>query len=227
MKKHLKISLILNSVIVGLFIFGITTALLDWLWMGIDGKLTPESTNYLSFFTIDSNILLAVASLTLLVFEVLVLLNKRKGIPHWVIVFKYVSVITTSLTMVTTVFVLSPLVGAEFWKLFVNSNLFFHLISPILGIVSLVFFENEEKMNWKVSFLPLIPMGLYAIFYITNVYTHLDNGKVDPNYDFYAFARFGILWTILMVFLMTAFTYGSAILIHYLRGIKQKKSKKQ
>ena len=223
MNKHLKISLILNACIVLLFLFGMITSLADWQWMGINGNLTPETHNFLWFFTVDSNILLAVASLILVILETLIIFGKRKDIPHWVYVFKYVATCSTTLTLLTVLFYLSPLLGADFWKLFLNTNLFFHLVSPVLGIVSLILFEAKDEMKWKVSFLALIPMGLYSIFYITNVYTHLNNGKVDPKYDFYYFAANGIRVTFLVVIMMFALTFGSSFLIYFLREKRRKK----
>lgn len=222
--KHIKVSLIFNSVIVFLFLFGMITSLLDWQWMGINGNLTPQTNNFLWFFTVDSNILLAAVSLAMIVFESLILSKKLKDIPHWLIVLKYVAVSATTLTLMTVILYLSPLLGANFWKLFLNNNLFFHLVSPVLGLVSLIFFENKDKLNWKVSFLSLIPMGLYGIFYITNVYTHLKDGQVDPKYDFYYFASNGVFMTIVMIFVMMAITYGSGILIYYFREKRRQKN---
>ena len=223
MNKHLKISLILNSSLVVIFLFGMITSLASWQWMGIDGNLTPETHNFLWFFTVDSNIFLTVAALILVIFEVLILLDKRKDIPHWVYVVKYVATCTTTLTLMTVILYLSPLLGLDFWKLFLNNNLFFHLISPVIGIVSLIFFETNDKMSWKVSFLSLVPMGLYSIFYLTNVYTHLNNGQVDPKYDFYYFASKGIGMTCVMIIVMLVITYGSAIALYFLREKRRKK----
>ena len=217
MNKHIKISLILNSVIIVLFLFGMVTSLLNWQWMGIDGNLTPETHNFLNFFTVDSNILLAVSALLLVIYELLLYFKKVERIPNWVDVFKYVSVTATTLTLLTVLFYLSPLLGANFWKLFLNNNLFFHLISPVLGLLSLILYENKTKFSWKISFLSLIPMGLYAIFYITNVYTHLNNGQVDSKYDFYYFAANGVGATIVVIIMMFLITYCSAFLIYFLR----------
>lgn len=226
MKKNIKVSLILNSIIIFLFIFGLITGLLGFQWMGINGNLTPDTNNYLWFFTIDSNILLVVASIILVIYEVLMKLKKVDELPRWVIVYKYVAVSATTLTLVTVMLYLSPLLGLNFWKLFLNNNLFFHLVSPVLGLVSFIFYENKDKLHWKVSFLALIPMGLYSIFYIINVYTHLNNGQVDPKYDFYYFASKGILMTVVMVFVMLIFAYGSAILIYFLREKRRQKESK-
>lgn len=225
MKKLIKPSLIINSLIVVLFLFGMITSLCSWQWMGIDGNLTPETHNFFMFFTVDSNMLLAISSLIIVIYELLVYFNKQEKIPHWVSVFKYVAVTSTTLTFLTTVFYLSPLLGAKFWMLFLNNNLFFHLVSPILGLVSLILFEYEEKFSWKISFLSLIPMGLYSIFYITNVYTHLNNGQVDPVYDFYYFAANGVFMTVVIIIMMYAVTFGSAFLVYFLREKKRSKSK--
>lgn len=223
MRRNLKTSFILNCIIVVLFLFGMISSLTSFRWMGIEGNLTPETHNFLWFFTVDSNILLAVASLVLLTFEALILFSKRKAIPHWVIVLKYITVTATTLTLLTVMLYLSPLLGLEFWKLFLNNNLIYHLISPVLGIVSLIIFEADEKLEWKVSFLALIPMGLYGIFYVINVYTHLDNGKVNPKYDFYYFASQGIFVTILVLMGMILLTFGEAYLVYYLREKRRRK----
>lgn len=225
MKTNLKISLILNSIIVALFIFGITTSLLNFDWMRLSGDLTPQSTNLFKFFTVDSNVLLAVASAILLVYEAMILFNKRKNIPKWMYITKFIAVSATTLTLLTTVLYLSPLVGKDFWKLFLNNNLFFHLISPVLGIVSFIFFECEEKLEWKISFLSIIPMGIYSIYYIINVYTHLKDGKVDPTYDFYYFASQGVFMSVVFVIVLLLITFGSSLLLCYLREKRRKKLK--
>ena len=41
-------------------------------------------------------------------------------------------------------------------------------------------------------------MALYASFYTPNVLLHLDNGKVNPVYDWYGFLQFGV-WTTIIV----------------------------
>ena len=79
-----------------------------------------------------------------------------------------------------------------------NSNLFFHLLVPVLSIITFIFFERNNKLTFKYSFYGLIPMVLYAVYYIINILVHMHNGKVSPKYDWYWFVQQGV-WTAFMV----------------------------
>ena len=78
-------------------------------------------------------------------------------------------------------------------SLLMNSNLFFHLITPVLSILTFVLFEKTEGINFKYVFYGLIPVIIYAIFYMTNIIIHLEDGKVSPKYDWYWFVQGGIM----------------------------------
>ena len=100
--------------------------------------------------------------------------------------------------------------------MFQNSNLFFHLIIPILSLITFVFFEKTNKIKFKYTFLCLIPIIVYGIFYTINILLHLDNGRIISKYDFYGFAQGGVN-TILFVFLfMLIISYIITLLTWYL-----------
>ena len=91
-----------------------------------------------------------------------------------------------TLTFVTTLVFLTPQYG--FYALYNNTNLFFHLLVPVLAVISYIFFENDllERKDAKFG---IIPMFLYSIFYTTNILIHLNNGGLTVKYDFYGFLR--------------------------------------
>ena len=54
-----------------------------------------------------------------------------------------------------------------YFAYFMNSNLFMHLITPLLCIISFIFFE-PAKLSFVESFTGICPMILYAFYYIPN-----------------------------------------------------------
>ena len=130
------------------------------------------------YYTVDSNILMGIVSLIMLIYEYLYI-KKKKFIPKFVFILKFIGTTTISLTFITTLVFLTPKLG--FYNLYNNSNLFFHLIVPLLAIISYVFFERYDS-KYRESLLGIVPMLIYAVYYISNVFIHY-----DIKYDFYGF----------------------------------------
>ena len=103
-----------------------------------------------------------------------------------------------TLTFAVVFLYLGHIAQGGIYSLLLNSNLFFHLIIPILNIVDFVLFIQFDDVLYKYAFYGLIPMGLYSIFYATNVILHINNGMVSPKYDWYWFVQNGI-WTMVFV----------------------------
>ena len=126
--------------------------------------------------------------------------------PCWLYILKLAATDAVAFTMIITVFYLAPTSKHGYFSLFMNSNLFMHFITPMLCIISFVCFEHVEKPSFKLSFAGIIPMALYAAFYTPNVLLHLDNGKVNPEYDWYGFLAFGLntIWIVIPVLVFIA-----------------------
>ncbi len=77
-------------------------------------------------------------------------------------------------------------------------------------------------MNFKCTFLAMLPMVLYAIFYIINVFVHMENWTVPIEYDWYGFAQNGAIGMAVSLVVMLSFTY----LISYLTWLLNKKLSK-
>lgn len=184
--KKIKVSLILNIIIVLLVIFATIFMFTGFKFMPGGSLLEVSKVEMFKFYTVDSNILMGIVSLIFIIYEKKLLKNKIKEIPKKVYILKLIATSGITLTFITTSFFLAPTYG--FYAMFNNSNLFFHLVVPVLSIITYIFFEKHEN-KYKYAFFGIIPMFLYSIFYISNVLIHLNNGGLTFKYDFYGFLQ--------------------------------------
>ena len=184
--KKIKVSLILNIIIVLLVIFATIFMFTGFKFMPGGSLLEVSKVEMFKFYTVDSNILMGIVSLIFIIYEKKLLKNKIKEIPKKVYILKLIATSGISLTFITTSFFLAPSYG--FYAMFNNSNLFFHLVVPVLSIITYIFFEKHDN-KYKYAILGIIPMFLYSIFYTTNILIHLNNGGLTFKYDFYGFLQ--------------------------------------
>lgn len=192
----------------------------DDAWFGFTGWLS------LRFFTVLSNLFLAITSIFIIVFDVKNIVNNKYDIPKWAIILKFTSTVATTVTLMTVLLLLAPLWevnGDGYFTLFARNNFFMHFVNPVLGIITLIFFERNEKFKLRHVFFGLIPTFLYSIVYITLVCV-----GVWP--DFYNFTFGGYMWITpisAVVMYMLTFVYGYLIwLCQYKYANKKKTSKK-
>lgn len=91
--------------------------------------------------------------------------------------------------------------------MFKNSNLFYHLIIPLLSIITFTIFESTDKIKFKDTFVGIITMFIYSIFYLVNVLIHVENGKVEIMYDWYGFVQNGLQAAFVVIPIMYLITY--------------------
>lgn len=184
--KKIKVSLILNIIIVLLVILATIFMFTGFKFMPGGSLLEVSKVEMFKFYTVDSNILMGIVSLIFIIYEKKLLKNKIKKIPKKVYIIKLIATSGISLTFITTSFFLAPSYG--FYAMFNNNNLLFHLVVPVLSIITYIFFEKYDN-KYKYAILGIIPMFLYSIFYITNILIHLNNGGLTFKYDFYGFLQ--------------------------------------
>lgn len=184
--KKIKVSLILNIIIVLLVIFATIFMFTGFKFMPGGSLLEVSKVEMFKFYTVDSNILMGIVSLIFIIYERKLLKNKIKEIPKKVYILKLIATSGISLTFITTSFFLAPSYG--FYAMFNNNNLLFHLVVPVLSIITYIFFEKYDN-KYKYAILGIIPMFLYSIFYTTNILIHLNNGGLTFKYDFYGFLQ--------------------------------------
>ena len=88
-----------------------------------------------------------------------------------------------------------------------NSNLFCHLIIPVLSIINFTIFERTNKLKIKDTLYGIIPTVIYAVIYVTNLLLHVENGKVSPIYDWYWFVQNGIKYAIIVAPMIILISY--------------------
>ncbi len=215
--SNLKKSLVINCIIFVLVLLGTIFMYVGYQFMTNTTLLDNAGVESFKFYTVDSNIIVGIASLIMVIYEVLLITKKIEKIPKYVYVLKYIGVVGVSLTFLVTLLYLAPLLGKNFILLYVNTNLLFHLIVPVLSFISYVRYE-KEIIGFKYTFIALISMFIYAIYYIVNILTHLDNGKVVKEYDWYGFVVGDTSSIIFAVIIFFIITYLISLLIYKLNN---------
>ena len=114
------------------------------------------------YYTQDSNLMVLVSSLLLLVFLL------KGEIPRWLHLFRYWSVIATTITLAVVLLVLAPMESLRsgfdgfLYMIFYKSRTFHHFICPSLTAVSFCLLERGEMLTRKDTLWAMIPTGVYA-----------------------------------------------------------------
>ena len=196
MSKHKKLSkfaailsTISNTAIFALVVFGVV--------IGIKEKIVKGEEPWYYFFfyfTTLSNLFLGVASAIMAVYSAIAI--KTDKLPRPVTNIKYVSTVATTLTLTTVFVVFIAIMGAKPIDVLSGANLFFHLIIPVLGLISVTVFEQYNKIKFRTVFLALVPAVVYGIIYGLGYYFKWEFFKDDP----YAFVGMHPLVASLVVF---------------------------
>lgn len=220
-KKTLKKAIIFNSII-----FGLEVLCVAWMMSGFmifpEEVLTAKKIQAFIFFTVDSNVLMGIVALISLIEEIKVYKGLKEEVSKVSLILYLVGSVGVTLTMLVTVFYLTPIVAPDkgVFALFKNANLFFHLINPILSIVVLVLFKRNKRIDFVHTFTGVIPMVLYGIFYLVNGIVHMENGVVPKQYDWYLFYAYGFKSIFIVFPVMLSFTYLISFVLWKINRIK-------
>lgn len=160
--------------------------------------LTASKISMFKYFTVDSNIFMGIASLIFMIYEDKLLRKKIESIPKGVYLLKLVATSAVSVTFFVVLFYLGPISKGGLMSMFVNSNLFYHLIIPVFSIITFIAYEKTDKLKIKDTLCGIIPTIIYGFYYLINILLHIENGKVTPVYDWYYFIQNGV-WTAVIV----------------------------
>ena len=167
-----------NSVIsfaLNFIIFTMTTVLII-LYFRKDGKWCPQrARNAFKYFTVQSNALCALAAFLMMLFPE----------AEWAYYLKIIGTAGVTVTMLTVLLFLGPTYGYQ--HMFKGSDLFMHLLTPLMAICSLFFFERRG-VDFPVAFIGMLPVVLYAPLYSYKILRAPEGKRWD---DFYGFNRNG------------------------------------
>ena len=177
--------------------------------MSADGAL--EATGWVAFryFTVLSNVLMALVSLVFIGYNVKNVLKDTFEFPRWLLIVKFAATVAVTVTFVTCVLFLGPfvmpLVGFSFFDLFVNENFFMHFFTPAFAIVTFICFERVRDFKLVETLYGVIPTAVYSLVYMPMVLT---GGWPD----FYGFTFGGLLWAApISLVVMYGMTFGLSV----------------
>ena len=172
------------DIFLNILIFG-TTFLLMIFFCRKDGKWNAErGKSAFRFFTCQSNVFCAIACL------LTACCAAGGGTPEWIRMLKFAGTAAVTVTMLTVFLFLAPSIGKGWAKKLVTgtvSDLFMHLLNPLMALVSFCFLE-KNGMNAGQAVWGVLPVFLYGILYIYKVLLAPERKRWD---DFYGFNRNG------------------------------------
>ena len=207
MKK--KLSLILNIIIVILTIFASFLMFTGIkITHGAEPILETTKIGMFKFFTVDSNIFMGIIALIYAIKEI-----TNKEITKTMYKLKLMATTAVSLTFIIVFTYLGPISKDGIISLLQNSNLFFHLVIPVLSIITFTLFEKTNKLKFKDTLYGIIPTIIYATLYLINIIIHMENGKVSPVYDWYWFVQNGVKTAIIVAPMIIIISYIISLIL--------------
>ena len=167
-----------------------------WLMLtrGGDGTgLISSGLENLKYYTVLSNLFCGIVALAELVAHI-----SRKSKFDFTIL-KFMAATVTGLTAVIIAAFLQPTYPDL--NMYQGSNLWFHLIVPVIAVAECVFTSDAASMlSFGRTMLTMIPSAVYGLFYALNILFRGIGTWPDTN-DWYGFLNWG--WTIgIVIFLV-------------------------
>ena len=108
------------------------------------------------YFTIQSNLLMAVISLV----GLCLLMRKKTVSSKWYLV-KFIGTVSITLTGIVFAFVLAPTLGAQAWNF---QNTLTHVVVPLGSVIDFFVVGSNIRLPKKSALLVIIPPLLYACY---------------------------------------------------------------
>ena len=181
-----------------------------------DGIIKGSKLKALKYFTVQSNIFMGISAFISLFY----LLFKKDKYPTWVTILKLISTTCLTLTFLTVLAYLAPLMGIS--MVFLGANLYMHLFIPVVSIFTFIFIEPKVGLKFKWNFFSIIPSGTYGTIYIICLASFNDFGNID-GWDWYAFGTYGLGVGFIMLIGLNLVALGSSIGLYLLYKKVRKK----
>ena len=172
-----------------------------------DGFVKGSKLHALKYFTVQSNIFIGISAFISLIY----LLFKNRY-PTWVVVLKLVSTTCLTLTFLTVMGYLAPLMGL--FNVFLGANLYMHLFIPVVSIFTFIFIEPKVDLKFKWNLFSMIPSGTYGTIYIICLAANNDYGNID-GWDWYAFGTYGLGVGFVMLIGLNLVAFISSLILYY------------
>ncbi|MBR3383482.1 MAG: hypothetical protein IKG85_10680 [Clostridia bacterium] len=212
MDKALNVlSLIFNALI---FLF-MVKCVVGFFRFGGRGNMQVSAAKIFRYFTVQSNIIMALAAALMLVYNVMILAGAAAEAPCWVMTVKLVCTVAVMLTFSVVFFIFVPGTGVK--PMIEGDNVFMHLVSPLMAAVTFVLFDRGPKLSYWGILWGMLPTLLYAALYYHMVMRRGENnGGWEDFYRFNANGRWYLAAA--AIFIMTALIGFLLTLGHDLLG---------
>lgn len=213
--------------LIRLFLYVLIAVIVFWSWSTMfHGTTTNQVTRSgfvsLRYFTVLSNLLMGFASVIAFVWEVLDLAKKRETeSPHpvWLKVLMLAAVSSVTLTLMTVLLFLGPVFG--YVMMFSGVSFYMHLITPLLSILTLAVFTMSDGLRFRSTFIAIVPMALYAIYYVGNILINGVGSGLSSN-DWYGFMMWGYAGIPIVVVVMLLAVWLIALALRFLSSKKSR-----
>ena len=192
------------SLMINIAIVVITVLAISKFFVGTgDANMQISGWSSMRYFTNLSNCFAALASVLCIVFNIMNIRYDSNVFPKWVFLIKFMATVSVTVTFLTCVFFLGPTnifafapYGVSPWRayifIFFGNALYLHLVTPLLAIISVLFFESTDSFTKKEASFAVITVFLYALVYIYEVaIVGAENGGWR---DFYGFTFGGKMY---------------------------------
>ena len=214
MKTYNRVLLILlNIIIVVLVIIGTIIMLMN---NNTDAGLTSAGLENLKYFTVLSNEFCGIVAVIWLVFCYL-----RKSFP---ILLKLMAAAAVGLTFLIIAAFLAPMYPKL--NLYQGSNLYFHLIVPLVAMIEFVLIRTDEKIPFKYTFISATLSLLYGFLYFINIQIN-GIGKWPDTNDWYGFLNWGYPIGFVIYGSVVFMNWGIACLLRLFNTLVNKLKKKE
>ena len=161
----------------------------------------------LEYYTEDSNLLLMISSIILLIY-----ISKNKEQPSWFKSFRYIAIVSTTLTLIIVLTVLTWTTDLGlYYLLFHESMLYHHTLCPVLAVLSFIFVERYDNLQ---TIHGIYFTAIYGIIMIS-----LNALKiVEGPYPFLLVHNQPIIHSIIWTVLIFAITYVIALILKKVNG---------
>ncbi|MBP5342499.1 hypothetical protein J6Y73_01015 [bacterium] len=170
---------------------------------GGTGNMEVYGVTCFRYFTIDSNILVALVSIPIMIFEIINVIYDKNKIPRIFIILKFIGTVAVMVTLLTVLLFLWNFY--PFLLLFSGVSFYLHLICPLFALISFLI-ETQEEIKPKEFLFGGLSVLIYGIVYLTMV-------KFRGEWpDFYGFDTNGLEFVslIVMIILTLALSFGLA-----------------
>ena len=175
------------DIVLNLLIFLITVVLVvrffrkDGKWDAGNGKKAFR------YFTVLSNTFCAAAAL-------LVCIDPANGVFR---MLKYTATVAVTVTMLTVFVFLMP-VYKTFTGLLKGSDLFMHLLTPLMAAVSLCVYERHPITPFAAA-AGLVPVAVYGVWYLYNIAYAPEEKRWEDFYHFNTAGKWPVSFVLMLI----------------------------